>query len=372
VSVEATLEVAVAVVGIALVASLAAMVSARVVRAIAGRRRSRATQRLRPLLVAAAAGEPLPHTALGRIERRLLIDMAVEYLGKVRGEGSEALRRLLAEQGGLDSMRGQLTDRSAVHRAHAALVLGAAGDAASRTGIEALLDDADFEVRATAVRSLGQLGDPHSVVAVLARVGHPGRPLAFGTVVMALVTIGPACIDDLLGVLGGGRTPGRQVAAEALGLLDAVGAVDAIARAAEHDDDAEVRIRSLRALGRLGSPRAVPVLVRALDAEVVGFRAVAARSLGVIGDGAGAVVDALTRAVAGPEVVVSVNAAQALAQLGEPGRVALESLVRPPDHASAGVVSPTGDLARTWVGPDVAVAEALARLALNRPPGGTS
>ena len=189
-TVEAALDVAIVVVGVALVACLVTMVVARIVRAVGARRRARATAVLRPLLVAVAAGEPPPEVPLGRYERGVLVDLAVEYLGKVRGEGSEALQVLLAERGGLASVRHDLTSRSAVHRARAAMVLGAAGDESSRRGIEVLLADPDFEVRATAVRSLGQLGDPRSVPALLDHAGATDRPLAFGTVVMALVTIG--------------------------------------------------------------------------------------------------------------------------------------------------------------------------------------
>jgi HEAT repeat protein len=116
------------------------------------------------------------------------------------------------------------------------------------------------------------------------------------------------------------------VAAEVLGLRGAVESADLLVRMLERDREAEVRIRSARALGRIGVRAATRPLVRALASDVPELRAVAARALGQVGgeDAAGP----LAGALGDSWHRVASNAAEALVALGPPGTEALEEVAR--------------------------------------------
>jgi HEAT repeat protein len=120
---------------------------------------------------------------------------------------------------------------------------------------------------------------------------------------------------------GVGQTA-RAVAAETLGLIAALGATDALcSAAASPETDPNTRIAAIRALGRIGSPGALPVLLACLDEPDLPVRTAAAHALGAMGS-PGAVT-ALAHLLDGPHGLAR-NAAASLAGLGEPGRKALE------------------------------------------------
>ncbi len=85
-----------------------------------------------------------------------------------------------------------------------------------------------------------------------------------------------------------------------------------------HDPSYRVRVGAALVLGRLGKPRSVPALVRALGDTNPTVRGSAASSLGRIGDPAAR--DPLARAQQDPNPMVRRMAAKALAELPEPNR----------------------------------------------------
>jgi HEAT repeat protein len=254
--------------------------------------------------------------------------------------------------------RHRLDSSNAVRRARAAAFLGNVGDEDSVQALCEALHDAHPDVRSAAARALGNVGRPEAAAALLGTLGaERGSPDAVqaGTIVSALLSLGPTAAPAALAAARSASATRQAMAIETLGLLGHVPAAGVLIGllATEQAGGMEVRTRSARALGRIGSPQAVPVL-----AEILGgdhpwpLRAVSAKALGEIG--AASAVEALYPLLNDPEAVVVVNVARALASTAE-GRARLVpvALTAP----AAGIIP-----AQQWAlyQPAVAAAEALA------------
>ena len=106
---------------------------------------------------------------------------AVAALVGVLGSGGSALRAtVVTALGGLrvvalEPVLARLGSGSAAVRADAAEVLGALGDARGVPGVAELVDDADEDVRITALMALGSIGGDAAAAAITAAAGAPGR-----------------------------------------------------------------------------------------------------------------------------------------------------------------------------------------------------
>jgi HEAT repeat protein len=347
--------------GLALVACVVVILIGRMARSVRDRRRAVRDTRLRPQLLALLAADPddLPaELDLHHGDLDALADLAGPFLRKIRGDARERLAAQLHQRGVVEQARLRLDDRNAVQRARAAAFLGNVGDEDSVGRLCAMLQDSHPDVRATAARALGRIGQPAAAPPLLAALGGEAWTLdavPAGTIVAALMALGttaaPAALDAAVTVRG----TRRSMAIETLGLLAHVPAVDALIGllAIDTSSPMEVRTRSARALGRIGSPKAVPFLAGVLGSdEPWPLRAVSAKALGDIG--AADAVDALEALLADPEAAVVVNVARALATTAQ-GRARLAPL--------AATAPPAGIIpADEWATyqPAVAAAEALA------------
>jgi HEAT repeat protein len=84
-------------------------------------------------------------------------------------------------------------------------------------------------------------------------------------VVMNLTALGRPAVSDLLEALGDDHWMVREVAAQALGLIGDLRAVEPLLRKAKADRDMGVRESCIKALGEFGDARAVEVLVEAVN-----------------------------------------------------------------------------------------------------------
>ncbi len=107
----------------------------------------------------------------------------------------------------------------------------------------------------------------------------------------------------------------RQYLALALGTIGTPRATPALVEALD-DDDPTVQVYAAWALGAIGGPGSVDALIAASRSADAGVRTMAVYALGAIGDPRGA--DSLLRAMDDPEIDVSMNAVVALARLGDP------------------------------------------------------
>jgi HEAT repeat protein len=333
----------------------------RVVRDVVDRSRAKRERRLRPQLLALLTTEadaPPVHLVLHRGDVDALADFAGPLLGKVRGEGRQRLADQLHQHGIVSQARKRLDSASAVRRARAAAFLGSVRDDESVDRLCLALQDRHLDVRSAAARALGHIGQPDAAPFLLRALGgEPGADDAVpaGTIVTSLLALGPAAAPAALDAAVGATATRQAMAVETLGLLGFVEGTDALIGLVTLDASAgmDVRIRSARALGRIGSPRAVPFLAAILQGdEPWPVRAIAAKALGDIG--AAGAVDALWPLLGDPEASVVVNVARALATTPE-GIARLADLAA--TAPTAGILT---DADWALYQPAVAAAEALA------------
>jgi len=348
--------------GLVLVSALvlALAVAIAVVRAVRVRRAARAravAEPLRPLLLEVAVGEgpeaddaAAALAALDAAGWRSVEPAVLAVLGKVRGDGQRLLVELLAARGVVAGARRDLTARSAVRRATAAELLGAAGYAPAVAELGALLRDGDPEVRLVAARALGRAGAPGAVgsdveeaprdaaTALLSSLAGD-RPAAPPDVVArSLLLVGAPAAPALLAALAAPEPLVRLTAAEVLGRLGATAAAAALEDLVLRDPVDAVRVRCAAALGRLGVPSAASALRAATTpATAPAVRRAAVRSLGEVGDPSS--LRCLWGLLDDAEGGVADAAATALLGLGAPGVRLLAQVSSQGASASAAAVA---------------------------------
>jgi HEAT repeat protein len=127
------------------------------------------------------------------------------------------------------------------------------------------MDDKDPKTRENTIKALVNMGP--SVIEPLIMAFESKRPNIRDGAVKALVDIGTPAVDPLIVALAKGKYPRvRMCAAEALGKIKDIRAVEPLISALENDDD--VRIWAATALGEIGDIRAVRPLFSALKNAV--------------------------------------------------------------------------------------------------------
>ncbi|MGH2826578.1 MAG: HEAT repeat domain-containing protein [Actinomycetota bacterium] len=310
-----------------LLALAAAITLAKGIRELRARRRHRIETELRPRLLDLIGGEGTTASdfdGLSRYEGRVLESLAVQFLPKIRGEASAAVVDLLEARGAIEAARRRTRRMGAVGRARAAEFLGSARSARALPEVIRLLDDRIFEVRIVAARALGQLGDSTAIPDLLAALDAP-RPLPAGPVAMSLLRLGRAGGAQQVCAGLRGRLPAtRAVAAEVVGKLGVLEAVDDVIKLLDREEVPEVRVAAARALGEIGSARACGPLVSCLEEDLTtAVRAEAAEALGQIG--VEDEIRALRAALGRPDHRVQVAAANGLVAIGSRGTAALEA-----------------------------------------------
>lgn len=298
------------------------------------RRRANLRAQTRPLLLqlltddeAADGDQPEAVRRLGEVKGKVWRASepgVVAMLGKVRGGPRDALVDLLEERGTIGRARRGTRSHSAVTRCRSAEMLGAAGGPDCIPLLVPLLSDRQAEVRQVATRALGKVGSAEAAAPLLEAVtgAHAVPPREASA---ALVVLEPEADDVIMQTAAGSDDNRvRAVAAEVLGLRGSVDATSMLVTQLADEESVEVKIRSARALGRIGAPAAVGPLQEALTARSPELRAVAARALGQLGSPAS--VPGLVACLDDPSHRVCSNAAESLTALGAAGRQALRSV----------------------------------------------
>lgn len=304
------------------------------------RRRQAIVEPLRPALLQLAAGEP--EDAARALEQLAGLDArrweAIEptlesLLLKVRGETKASVVGLLERRGSLAQALARTRSRSVVQRAHGAEVLGAAGRQSALPDLVRMLSDDEPEVRQVAARALGRIRAPGAAEPLLATLSAQ-RAVPPRIVATAILRIGVGAHPALDAALRHGDALQRSVAAEIAGLSGAFTAVPTLEGLLAGDPEPEVRIRSARALGRIGAGHVVDELLQVVEEDQpVALRIVATRALGDLGDDRA--VPRLTQLATDPQYRVAANAATALTRCGVAGLRALRRLANAPDGAHA-------------------------------------
>jgi HEAT repeat protein len=295
------LPIALIVLSVLLLVSLAGLAGWRAVDELRFLRRQRLLARYRPAADALMAPDPgdsalLRLATIPRRHRALVAEVLLSALRVTTGDLVPRLRDAARTLGLLDRWTTALSDGRWWIRAEAARALGLTRDPASVDHLLALLDEPHEEVRAAAVDALGRIGDPACAPALLARLADESR-YQRARLVEAIRGLGPTVmpallaharqpeadttmIADLIGMVGGAsaidyltewsRAAEPRLRAAALRAIGSIGLDDRayfFALRDLDDDDADVRAMAARALGRSGRQDAVPYLARHLDDE---------------------------------------------------------------------------------------------------------
>lgn len=132
------------------------------------------------------------------------------------------------------------------------------------------LSHPDRNVRSEAALSLGKLGDPSAVDALLKALVADSDLFVREDITWALVRLGDFAVQPLIDLLQDANPAARHHAAHALGKIGDKRAVEPLINAL-NDDDRNVLLKSAFTLGQFGDVKAIPALINLLghgDTEV--------------------------------------------------------------------------------------------------------
>ena len=324
---EGALQIASLALALAATVFVLVLVLRRVALAREERERHEVEERLRDDALALVDGDPIELPRLGQREAAIFARMLERYARQLAGEPRDNIARFFESGGHVDAQERLLRSRRVWRRAAAATTLGDMGSPNAIPALLDALDDPERNVRAAATRSLALLGASVAVAPIVEALANGRVQRAIGG--WALMKLGDAALTSLRGLIRHDDADVRAVAVELLGLTgDASDTTELIARM--RDPAAEVRAKTAHALGRLGANDAAVVLRDALGDRIFFVRAAAARALGQIGDRASAA--ALVHQAQTDRFESAQAAARALAELEPVGLAAAASVAAAGPH----------------------------------------
>ncbi len=243
-----------------------------------------------------------------------------------------------------------LGDPSPAVRLAAAHALGASESPDAVSPLLGHLDDDAPEVRAEVATSLGKLADVRAVLPLVSKV-RDGAPEVRKRVARALGSLGDArAVSALVLTLGDPNLDVRLESIRALGLLGsddataalmplAAGTSDGVTEATDlppTEASLAVRQSALDALGRIGSAKAIGVLVEALERDRPDAMRMPARDA-LVRIGAPAVKALIAHLAGAPSPAGATGAALSLGTIGDPS--ALDPIVRAMQRGTLPVVA---------------------------------
>lgn len=242
-------------------------------------------------------------------------------LAQLGPEGAAHVREGLRRSGLAARELARLRHRSATRRIEACRLVGRLGDPGAVPSLLERLRDPDPGVRREAVRALGELQAVDAIPDLAQAIEALGEWSNL-LLVMALVRMGPGGVPAVGALLATSRSPGMTKALlQVTGRLGRAADPGMIRTLASHPDS-EVRVEAVRALGLVApDAESAAVCLAAMDDPEWPVRALAASSLGRLRDARA--IPRLARAMGDPAYWVRHHAAEAMAELGEPGAAAL-------------------------------------------------
>ncbi|WP_228282444.1 HEAT repeat domain-containing protein [Rubrobacter tropicus] len=262
----------------------------------------------------------------------LLAARLIEYLTLLTGSQRERLIELAREAGLVRRFFWRLRSRNRWRKAQAAEGLGYLGGPEAVPQITQLLSYEDETVRAVAARALARIGTPEAAASLSQTLNDPSE-LTRLRMAENLERIGAVATASLVETLDAGNPRARVLAARVLGNLRAADARPALRETLTGPDDEvpiDLKAQATLALGKIGDPEDVPVLVKASESEEWPVRAQAANALERIGEAS--TIPALRRLTLDQEWWVRLNASRALSNMGPAGEAALVSVLEGEDR----------------------------------------
>jgi HEAT repeat protein len=260
---------------------------------------------------------------------RFLSTLMVERMALLRGVGRESLMQLAEELGLVERYLGDLESRRRWHRARAAEYLGYLGGERVVEPLGVLLSDEDETVRAVAARALARIGT-EGAAAILARTLDNPSELTRLRAAENLERLGDLAVRPLSGLLLELKTEGAVMAAQVLGNLRARNARPALNSVLLYTWDEDVRAQATLALGRIGDPEDIPLILHGAKSDSWPVRVQTANALGLIGEVS--TIPVLEELATDREWWVRLNACKALANMGPSGESALLDILESDDH----------------------------------------
>lgn len=178
----------------------------------------------------------------------------------------------------LAKLREQLADPDPAKRIAAIEKLVVEQDTVAVPLIVELLSDSVTEVRRTAARGLGPLGDVRAVEPLAEFYGREEDEKAAAAAQKSLANFGAVAVDPLARLLRSARPEVRSGAAQALGRIGSANAVGPLIRLLD-DREAAVRRSAVLALRQIGDSRGLEAVARMVGAEGGDIDEDAARAL---------------------------------------------------------------------------------------------
>ena len=319
---RALAQAALAVLVIALVATLAMAVAALLIRARVRAvewRRARRAARWTPRLFAVLDGD-LPADAFARSiwphQRDDALRFLVTYAVRLKGGDRRRLADVSAPL--LPVVQRYLASRSPEWRAFGAHTIGLLSPHPPLVQLGTLLRDPSRSVALAAARALSQAGGPPAARALLTSLSRFGGAHMSGIASLLAgfgLRAGPALLEALLRSTTGPRT--RVAAAEALLRLSYTPAAGAVRTLLQSGTTRrETRAALLRLLGEIGGPTDAPLVRSFCDHPDPVLRVNAVTALGHL-RATPADLDALRHARSDPDVWVALRASEALGDTAE-------------------------------------------------------
>jgi HEAT repeat protein len=255
--------------------------------------------------------------------------LIIERIVLLRGADRERLMRLAKQVGLVARYLSALQSRRRWRRARAAESLGYFGGEEVVEPLGEMLSDEDETIQAVAARALARVGSDRAVQLLARTLDNPSE-LTRLRVAENLERLGSLSVRPLSGLLLTLGTEGARIAAQVLGNLRASDARSALGSTVLHAWNEDVKAQATLALGKIGDPADVPLILESAQSPSWPVRAQAANALGLIGEVS--TIPMLKGMATDEEWWVRLNAAKALANMGPEGEKALLELLQGEDR----------------------------------------
>lgn len=300
-----------------------ATISVKTLRTYERRRVQRLRESLEPALYDYLATGEVSSRVLRKVKGRdktILSDMIIELLNVLRGSESQRMISLAEELGLVQRDLDRLYARGRWRRAKAAENLGYYGGPEAASPVSRLLREGDETIKAVAARALSRIGTKSAAESLTGYLGS-GSELTRLRMAENLERIGPLAVDRLIELIESEKEDDRQaqvLAARILGNLRVAEAGPVLGQAIQRHWNTDLRAQATQALGKIGNPDDIPIIVEAAGDSSWPVKAQAANAMGMIGDVS--TVPILEGLVADQEWWVRLNASRALVKIGPSSR----------------------------------------------------
>lgn len=316
------------------VLTVVATVAVKALRSYEKRRVQKLRDRLEPALYEhLVTGEvaPILQQQNGR-DQETLKSMIVELLTALRGTEYRRIVEFAEKLGLVEEDFARLRSRRRWCRARAAENLGYYGGPGATNHIGALLDEEDETVRAVAARALSRIGSQEAADFLSDRLISSSE-LTRLRMAENLERIGSLAVEPLLELIESEEDEKRRaqvLAARVIGNIRVYEARPTLGRAIRRRWNTDLRAQATLALGQIGDPDDVPVILEAAGDDFWPVRVQAANALGMIGETSA--IPTLEKLAVDQEWWVRLNASRSLVNMGSAGEQALARILEGPDR----------------------------------------